>query len=130
MMMQAGVGRVLPVRFGPLGAGMTETETSLTAVNDLAIRRALEVAGVEFIDENGGARSAASKARKGKIWEIIECGRMSTTVDIYTALPYMQSCTPSSKPRITSKTRRTRAYPETRWRPSFRSSRQTPRRAT
>ena len=54
MMMQAGVGRVLPVRFGPLGAGMTETETSLTAVNDLAIRRALEVAGVEFIDENGG----------------------------------------------------------------------------
>ena len=33
---------------------MTETETSLTATNDLAIRRALEAAGVEFIDENGG----------------------------------------------------------------------------
>jgi hypothetical protein len=33
---------------------MTETETSLTAANDLAIRRALEAAGVEFIDENGG----------------------------------------------------------------------------
>jgi hypothetical protein len=29
-------------------------ETSLTAANDLAIRRALESAGVEFIDENGG----------------------------------------------------------------------------
>jgi transcriptional regulator with XRE-family HTH domain len=29
-------------------------ETSMTAANDLAIRRALEVAGVEFIDENGG----------------------------------------------------------------------------
>jgi hypothetical protein len=63
-------------------ARMTETETSLTAVNDLAIRRALEVAGVEFIDENGGARSAASKARQGKILEIIECGRMSTAVDV------------------------------------------------
>ena len=35
-------------------ARMTETETSLTAANDLAIRRALEAAGVEFIDENGG----------------------------------------------------------------------------
>jgi hypothetical protein len=28
--------------------------TSLTAANDLAIRRALEAAGIEFIDENGG----------------------------------------------------------------------------
>jgi hypothetical protein len=26
----------------------------MTAANDLAVRRALEVAGVEFIDENGG----------------------------------------------------------------------------
>ena len=26
----------------------------LTAANDLAVRRALELAGVEFIDENGG----------------------------------------------------------------------------
>jgi hypothetical protein len=31
-----------------------EDETSMTAVNDLAIRRALEAAGIEFIDENGG----------------------------------------------------------------------------
>ena len=28
--------------------------TSLTAANELAIRRALEAAGIEFIDENGG----------------------------------------------------------------------------
>ena len=38
---------------------MTETETSLTAANDLAIRRALEAAGVEFIDENGGGPGRA-----------------------------------------------------------------------
>jgi transcriptional regulator with XRE-family HTH domain len=35
-------------------AELTDSETSLTAANDLAIRRALETAGVEFIDENGG----------------------------------------------------------------------------
>jgi transcriptional regulator with XRE-family HTH domain len=35
-------------------AELKESETTLTAANDLAIRRALEVAGVEFIDENGG----------------------------------------------------------------------------
>ena len=29
-------------------------ETSMTAANDLAVRRALEAAGVEFIDANGG----------------------------------------------------------------------------
>ena len=34
-------------------AELTDSETSLTAANDLAIRRALEAAGVEFIDENG-----------------------------------------------------------------------------
>jgi hypothetical protein len=28
--------------------------TSMTAANDLAVRDALEAAGVEFIDENGG----------------------------------------------------------------------------
>jgi hypothetical protein len=28
--------------------------TAMTASNDLAVRRALEAAGVEFIDENGG----------------------------------------------------------------------------
>jgi hypothetical protein len=35
-------------------AELTEDGTSMTAVNDLAIRRALEAAGIEFIDENGG----------------------------------------------------------------------------
>jgi ribosome-binding protein aMBF1 (putative translation factor) len=35
-------------------AEQSEMETSLTAANDLAVRRALEDAGVEFIDENGG----------------------------------------------------------------------------
>jgi transcriptional regulator with XRE-family HTH domain len=35
-------------------AELTESETSLTTVNDLALRHALEAAGVEFIDDNGG----------------------------------------------------------------------------
>ncbi len=35
-------------------AELTESETLMTAANDLAVRRALEAAGVEFIDENGG----------------------------------------------------------------------------
>jgi hypothetical protein len=35
-------------------AEVAENGTSLTTANELAIRRALEAAGVEFIDENGG----------------------------------------------------------------------------
>ena len=35
-------------------AELTDDETSMTAANDLAVRRALEAAGIEFIDENGG----------------------------------------------------------------------------
>jgi hypothetical protein len=35
-------------------AELTDRETSMTAANDLAVRRALEAAGVEFIEENGG----------------------------------------------------------------------------
>jgi hypothetical protein len=35
-------------------AELTEHKTALTAANDLAIRHALEAAGVEFIAENGG----------------------------------------------------------------------------
>ncbi len=35
-------------------AEATDDVTSLTTANDLAIRRALESAGIEFIDENGG----------------------------------------------------------------------------
>jgi len=35
-------------------AEAVDVGTSLTAANELAIRRTLETAGVEFIDENGG----------------------------------------------------------------------------
>jgi hypothetical protein len=35
-------------------AELTDQQTSLTTANDLAIRRALESAGVLFISENGG----------------------------------------------------------------------------
>jgi len=35
-------------------AELTEAQTSLTTANDLAVRHALEAAGVEFIDDNGG----------------------------------------------------------------------------
>jgi transcriptional regulator with XRE-family HTH domain len=35
-------------------AELAEGPTSLTVANDQAIRRALEAAGVEFINENGG----------------------------------------------------------------------------
>jgi transcriptional regulator with XRE-family HTH domain len=51
-------------------AELTDNETSMTAANDLAVRRALEAAGVEFIDENGGGagvrlrKPAKEKSRK------------------------------------------------------------------
>ena len=51
-------------------AELTDSETSMTAANDLAVRRALEAAGVEFIDENGGGvgvrlrKPAKEKSRK------------------------------------------------------------------
>jgi hypothetical protein len=35
-------------------AELAAGQTSMTAPNDVAVRRALEDAGVEFIDENGG----------------------------------------------------------------------------
>jgi hypothetical protein len=35
-------------------AELTDRQTSLTAANDLAIRNALEAAGIEFIPRNGG----------------------------------------------------------------------------
>ena len=35
-------------------AELADEETSMTAANDLAVRRALESAGVEFIDDNSG----------------------------------------------------------------------------
>ena len=51
-------------------AELTDAETSMTAANDLAVRRALEAVGVEFIDENGGGpgvrlrKSGKEKPRK------------------------------------------------------------------
>ena len=45
-------------------AELTEEDTSMTAANDLAVRRALEAAGVEFIDENGGGPGVRLKKRK------------------------------------------------------------------
>ena len=44
-------------------AELAELHTSLTAANDLALRRAFESAGVEFIDENGGGAGV----RQGKV---------------------------------------------------------------
>ncbi|HEV3159922.1 MAG TPA: transcriptional regulator [Xanthobacteraceae bacterium] len=44
-------------------AEATEDVTSLTTANDLAIRRALESAGVEFIDENGGGPGVRLRKR-------------------------------------------------------------------
>ena len=41
-------------------------ETSMTAANDLAVRRALELAGVEFIDENGGGPGVRLRKRQQK----------------------------------------------------------------
>jgi hypothetical protein len=55
-------------------AEMMEAKTSMTAANNLAVRGALEAAGVDFIDENGGgpgvrlrkaqdSRSSSKRAR-------------------------------------------------------------------
>jgi hypothetical protein len=47
-------------------AESTDHATSLTVANDLAIRRALESAGVEFIDENGGGPGVRLRKRHQK----------------------------------------------------------------
>jgi hypothetical protein len=44
-------------------AELAERDTSMTAANDLGIRRALEAAGVEFIEENGGGSGVRLKKR-------------------------------------------------------------------
>jgi hypothetical protein len=36
----------------------------MTAANDLAVRRSLEAAGVEFIDENGGGPGVRLRKRE------------------------------------------------------------------
>ena len=48
-------------------AELANEETSMTTANDLAVRRALEVAGVEFIDENGGGPGVRLWKRTPKI---------------------------------------------------------------
>ena len=45
-------------------AELAEGETSMTAPNDIAVRRALEAAGVEFIDENGGGPGVRLRRRQ------------------------------------------------------------------
>ena len=47
-------------------AELKESETALTTANDLAIRRALEAAGVEFIDEDGGGPGVRLRKRYPK----------------------------------------------------------------
>ena len=47
-------------------AELAESETSLTSANDRAIRQALEAAGVEFIDENGGGPGVRLRERQLK----------------------------------------------------------------
>jgi ribosome-binding protein aMBF1 (putative translation factor) len=42
-------------------AELTDKETLMNAANDLAVRHALEAAGVEFIDENGGGAGVRLK---------------------------------------------------------------------
>ena len=44
-------------------AELSDSETSMTAANDQAVRRALEAAGVEFIDENGGGPGVRLRKR-------------------------------------------------------------------
>ena len=44
-------------------AELTERDTAMTLANDLAVRRALEAAGVEFIDENGGGPGVRLRQR-------------------------------------------------------------------
>jgi hypothetical protein len=47
-------------------AEIAEVETSMTTANDLAVRRVLEAAGVEFIDENGGGSGVRLRHRQQK----------------------------------------------------------------
>ena len=47
-------------------AELAEYLTNLTTPNDLAVRRVLEAAGVEFIDENGGGPGVRLRKRQPK----------------------------------------------------------------
>lgn len=45
-------------------AELAELQTTMTTANNLAIRRALESAGIEFIDENGGGAGVRLRKRQ------------------------------------------------------------------
>ena len=45
-------------------AELAEDETSMTTANGMAVRDALELAGVEFIDENGGGAGVRLRKRQ------------------------------------------------------------------
>jgi hypothetical protein len=47
-------------------AELGDRQTTMTAPNNLAIRRAFEMAGVEFIDENGGGPGVRLAKRRSK----------------------------------------------------------------
>jgi len=47
-------------------AELADQDTSMTSANQLAVRRALEAAGVEFIDENGGGPGVRLRKRSSE----------------------------------------------------------------
>src|SRR5207237_8198782 len=47
-------------------AELADDRTSMTTANDLAVRRALESAGVEFIEGNGGGPGGGLRTRAQK----------------------------------------------------------------
>ena len=47
-------------------AELVESETSMTAANDLSVRRALEAAGIEFMEGNGGGPGVRLRKRQAK----------------------------------------------------------------
>ena len=47
-------------------AELADQHTSMTTANELAVRRALEAAGVEFIEEYGGGSGVRLRKRQGK----------------------------------------------------------------
>jgi hypothetical protein len=50
-------------------AELTEDETSMTAPNDLSVRRALEAAGVHFIEENGSGGPGVRLRKRRRLKE-------------------------------------------------------------
>jgi hypothetical protein len=53
-------------------AELTASETKLTRVNDQALRRVLEAAGVEFIDDNGGGPGVRLRAPNSGAAEVTQ----------------------------------------------------------